>query len=977
MEISKQIKDISSLKELMPFRIKKVLMVASAYDFFLMSDDESLNENFFSDVSDPSIKNSREIKRARNDKEAISAVENEKFDLIISMIQIGETNMDGFISSIRKKAPDTPIVLLSFNTQDLHNISEYVRKNSSGIFLWQGDTRIFSAILSLIEDEENFEKDAAFGVQTVLLVEDNVRFYSMYIPLIYAELIKQTQIVMADELNPSRKSLRMKARPKILLRTDFEGAWDIYSRHKENLLGVISDIEYPKDSKCLFEAGLILTERIKSITEDMPVLLQSSNMDYAGKAQALGASFINKNTPDLSRQIRGFIQRYFGFGDFVFTDENGTEIARAGDLQAMLKVLKTVPASSLVYHASRNHFSKWLFARTEFQIANNIKPKKISEFRDAEDMRKYLLETIHQFIYKTQLGSVLKFDKRLYDCETPFAKIGGGSIGGKARGLAFIDYLISSGIIPESIDGVEITTPNSIVVSTDVFDFFVENNELQSIINENLSDEKVIEIFSQVRLPDYSLRDLAAALEKMNFPLAVRSSSMLEDSKTHPFAGIYKTYMLSNNNSSFSKRLGILEKAIKNIYASVFFSEARSFRKISANVPDEEKMAVIIQKVVGREYLVGKYFPLISGVLQSYNFYPVAPIKSEDPIAHICTGLGESVVSGKDALRYSPAFPENLHQFATIEDTMRNSQKNFIYLDINSSYIDIDLSLDSLIKVSSIGELEKIKEFDLLASYYDFDEERFFDSKRDNALSIMTFSPIIKNEIIPLNKILMELSKICSSAVGSNIEMEFAIDYDTLREKAVFNILQIRPMSSKSSFKKINVENNTAQKIVFSNKSMGNGYFRKIHDIVFVKRESFSNLETIEIASEIEKINEKLKNENRNYILIGPGRWGTSDIHLGIPVKWNNISMAKVIIEARYGDFWVDPSQGTHFFHNVTSLGLGYFSILQDKDFIDWNFLEKNAPFGQTKHVAHLRLEKELEVRIDGSIGEGAIYMLP
>ncbi len=976
MENLKPLNDIASFKELMPFRISRVLLIASAYDSFMLSDDESLNETFFGQIQSVSSSSKAVIERARNDEEALELLAGREFDLVISMIQVGETNMDDFVSAIRSRAPKTPLVLLSFNTQDLTGISPYVRENSQGIFLWQGDTGIFSAILNLIEDEANFISDSMYGIQAVLLVEDNVKFYSMYLPIIYSELMKQTQIVMSDELNPSKKNLRLKARPKILLKTSYESAWEIYEKRRENLLGVISDIEYPKGGECSKEAGLVLASKIKSLTPDMPVLLQSSNSAYAQSAQSIGASFINKNSSDLSRQIRGFIQRYFGFGDFVFSDESGNEIARAGDLQSMLKVLKTVPASSIVYHASRNHFSKWLLARTEFQIAYNLRPKNISEFKNAEEIRKYLIETIHQFIYKTQLGSVLKFDKRLYDSDTPFAKIGGGSIGGKARGLAFSDYLISKGVIPEKIGGVEIATPNSIVVSTDVFDFFAENNSINAVISEDFSDEKIADIFSKIKLPDYALKDLACALEKMDFPLAVRSSSMLEDSKTHPFAGIYKTYMLKNNSSSFSQRLSALETAIKYIYASVFSKEARSFRKIAANVPDEEKMAVVIQKVVGREYLPGMYFPLVSGVLQSYNFYPVAPLKSENPVAHICCGLGEAVVSGRNALRYSPDFPGNIHQFATAEDTLKHSQKEFIYLDLKSGNEQFSYGGQAFLKSEDVSALEKSACLSMIASYYVIEEERFFDSFRENSLPAVTFAPIIKNGALPLNEILSSLSSICSKAVGANIEMEFALDWDMESKKSVFNILQIRPMTAKSHFKKVSLENPAGKRVVFSSRALGNGVFSKIRDIVFVKRSDFTNLKTQDIAEQIGRINEKLKLENREYILIGPGRWGTSDIHLGIPVKWNDISMAKVIIEAAYGDFKVDPSHGTHFFHNVTSLGLGYFSALSDSDFIDWDFMEKSSPADESEYVAHLSIEREIEARIDGVKGHGAIYVI-
>lgn len=976
MENLKPLIDISSFKELMPFRISRVLLIASAYDSFLFSDDETLNETFFGRQQNFSPNSKAVIERARNDEEALEILREKEFDLIISMIQVGEADMDAFVQAIRKTAPKTPLVFLSFNTQDLTNISSYARENSQGIFLWQGDAGIFSAILNLIEDEANFISDSTYGVQAVLLVEDNIKFYSMYLPIIYSELMKQTQIVMADELNPSKKNLRLKARPKILLKTNYESAWEIYEKRKENLLGVISDIEYPKDGKCVREAGLLLAEKIKNSTPDMPVLLQSSNYSYAQSAQRLGASFINKNSSDLSRQIRGFIQRYFGFGDFIFSDESGGEIARAGDLQTILKVLKTVPASSIVYHASRNHFSKWLMARTEFQIAYNLRPKKISEFKDAEEIRKHLIETIHQFIYKTQLGSVLKFDKRLYDSDTPFAKIGGGSIGGKARGLAFADYLISKDVIPEKIAGVEIATPNSIVLSTDVFDFFMENNSVPAMIAEDFSDEKIADIFSKIRLPDYALRDLSSALEKLDFPLAVRSSSMLEDSKTHPFAGIYKTYMLKNNYSSFSARLAALENAIKYIYASVFSAEARSFRKIAANVPDEEKMAVVIQKVVGRQYLPGKHFPILSGVLQSYNFYPVAPLKSENPIAHICVGMGESVVSGRNSLRYSPDFPGNLHQFATVEDTMKNSQKDFVYLDLDEKKDYFEYSSSAFLKTAEISILEKAPGFELMASYYDAQEERFFDSYRENSLSAVTFAPIIKNGALPVNEILSVLSSVCSRAVGSNIEMEFALDWDFETGKSVFYILQIRPMTARSHFKKISADNPAGKKLIYSSKALGNGKFSGIKDIVYVKRKNFSNLKTQDIAEQVGRINDLLKKEKKEYVLLGPGRWGTSDIHLGIPVKWNDISMARLIIEAAYEDFRVDPSHGTHFFHNVTSLGLGYFSALSGEDFIDWEFLENAKISWESEYVAHISSEKEIEIRIDGVKGEGAVYLI-
>ncbi|PIS47639.1 MAG: histidine kinase, partial [Elusimicrobia bacterium CG08_land_8_20_14_0_20_51_18] len=717
-------------------------------------------------------------------------------------------------------------------------------------------------------------------------------------------------------------------------------------------------------------------ERVKKETPDMPVLLQSSNPGYAGKTQNIGASFLNKNSGDLSRQLRGFIQRYFGFGDFIFSDDYGHEIARASDLQTMLKILKTIPAKSIIYHASRNHFSKWLFARTEFEIAYHIRPKKISEFKDGEEIRKYLIETLHQFIYRTQLGSVLKFDRRLYDSSTPFVKIGSGSIGGKARGLAFMDFLISKDVIPEKIDGVKITTPNSVVLSTDVFDFFMEQNDLESIINDNYEDERIADIFSRIRLPDYAVNDLMVMLDKFGGPIAVRSSSILEDSKTHPFAGIYKTYMLKNTGEDLSARFGELEKAVKFIYASVFSKEARAFRKMTPNIPDEEKMAVVVQKIVGREYLKDRYYPLISGVMQSYNYYPVLPLKSSDPVAHICAGLGESIVSGFNALRYSPNFPENLHQFSTVENTLLNSQKKIICVDLSpkeGSGIEYDKEPD--IMQIDFDELKNSPGFEFLASTYSREEEKLYDTVHAEGIKLLTFAPVLKNEFLPLNKILRELSRITSDAMGSNIEMEFALDYNPQDGETEFNILQIRPMSSKSAMKKVNFHNTENKTKIFSSDSaLGNGYINDIRDIVCVKPENFSNLKTEAISDEINAVNEKLRNLKWNYALLGPGRWGSSDIHLGIPVKWNNISFSKIIIEAKYDNFWVDPSYGTHFFHNVTSLGIGYLTMLGRNDFINWEWLKKQKVYFETEHVAHIRLEKALDIRIDGNISKAVIF---
>lgn len=968
----------AGFENLMPYRVGSILMVASPYDSFLIADDDRLTEVLFSETFDTHLRATPpKTKRVSTAEEAVGKLSAEKFDLIIAMIQIGDTDMNGFALEIRKTSPGTPMVLLSFNMQDVMNLSAGTLSLVDRIFLWHGDTRIFSSIISLIEDEKNFEHDSKVGVQAVLLVEDSVRFYSLYLPIIYYELMKQTQIVMADELNPGKKMLRLKARPKILLAGTYEKAWELYEKYKSNLLGVITDVEFPRSGQVETEAGLALTRRIKQELPDMPVLIQSSNAAYSKKSGEIGASFLNKLAPDIGRQIQNFIVRYFGFGDFVFTGRDGREISRAQDMRTLIELLKTVPTDSILYHAGSNHFSKWLFARSEFEIAYNLRPKKISEFKDGEELRKYLIETLHQFVYKTQLGAILKFDRKHFNADAPFTKIGRGSIGGKARGLAFVDFLMSKKDFSEKFPNTVVTVPNTVVIATDVFDFFLEQNNLNSLMSESDATEKTAEIFEKAELPDYITNDLSSVLDAIKAPLAVRSSSILEDSKTQPFAGIYKTYMLSNNHGYPHLRFKLLAKAIKYIYASTFSKEARAYRKFTPHPADEEKMAVILQKVVGRTYSNDRFYPLFSGILQSYNYYPVPPLSPDDPIAHIALGLGKTIVEGYNALRFSPNRPRNLHQFAAINDMLNNSQKKFMALSLkqdiekNFTYFkEPDMETFDVVDAMEDGTLA------MTGSVYSRENDMVYDSIGRPGSPVVTFAPILKNEALPLCGILNYLAEAGKDAMGCNIEMEFAVDYDSQNNLTEFNILQMRPMTSRSAFKKVNFENVNHNNIVCSSSSsLGNGYITGVSDIIFVKPETFNPLKTFEIASQINSINQNLKAQNKYYVLMGPGRWGSSDPNLGIPVRWDQISNSKVIIESNYEGFSVDPSYGTHFFHNVTSIGIGYLTInnLSGKGVIDWKWFASQNPVEDLGYVKHIRVQRPFDIRIDGSTGKGII----
>ncbi len=970
--------EFGGFEKLMPYRIKNVLLVASLYDSFLLADDERLNEALFGEMLDSSPRSAPKITRVPTAEKALEKLAGGRYDLVIAMIQVGETDMAEFFRGLKAGRPDLPVVLLSFNVQDIRNIPDEARALADGVYLWNGDTRIFSAIINIIEDARNFEHDAKVGVQAVLLVEDNIKFYSSYLPVIYTELMKQTQIVMAGELNPAKKMLRLRARPKILFCSTYDEAWAIYEKYKANLLGVISDIEYPKGGACNAEAGLELTRRIKNENPDMPVLLQSSNSAFATQAGSLGASFMHKAAADLSRQLRAFILRYFGFGDFVFTDAQGAEFARAADLGTMLKLLKVVPIESIIYHAGRNHFSKWLFARTEFEMAYNIRPKRISEFGDPEHLRKYLIETMHQFIYKTQLGTVLRFDRAHFDDSTPFVKIGSGSIGGKARGLAFVDFLLSKTDLENRWPDVTVSVPNTIVIATDVFDFFMDQNGLDKAVSENSSNEEVAAAFEKARLPDYVTRDLEAVIEKLEGPLAVRSSSLLEDSKTQPFAGVYKTYMLANDDPDPAVRLAELERAVKFVYASVFSRDARAYRKLNPLIIDEEKMAVVIQRVVGRNYGGGRFYPAFAGVMQSYNYYPVPPLGAEDPIAHIALGLGKTIVEGFNALRFSPAHPLNLHQFSTLSDFLTNSQKKFIALKTGGRQARLSYEEEPALETAGIEEAEADGSLELVGSTYSFENERVYDGLGERGKRLITFAPVLKNDALPLSDILSSISALGKEAMGGNIEMEFACDYDAASGKAAFHILQMRPMVSRSPVKKVTLKDLKPENLLcLSAQALGNGAHRDIADLIYVIPEKFDALKTRDIAEEIGRLNDRLRAEGRPYLIIGPGRWGSSDPSLGIPVKWAHISGSRIIIEAAYGDFVVDPSYGTHFFHNVTSLGIGYFTINETGpgSFINWDRLRAQPTAGELNYIRHLRFDRPLEIRIDGSEGRAAVAL--
>jgi len=845
-----------------------------------------------------------------------------------------------------------------------------------GIFLWNGDPKLFVTIIKLFEDKINMDNDTEVGVQCVMLIEDSIRFYSIYLPFLYSQIVKQTQLSMAEGLNFSQKVLRMRARPKILLANNYQQARNIYNKYKKNILGVISDIQFPNNEKQDITAGIKLSKELKKDNPDLPILMQSSNKKWEPIVQEAGLGFVNKHSHDLLIEVEKFISEYFGFGDFVFRMPDGTKIANARNLHAMIKVLKTIPTQSLIYHAKNNHFSNWLMARTEFETAYQIRPVKISQFKNPKLLRKFLIELLHQSIHKRQLGSIAEFDKQTFELSAPFTKMGSDSIGGKGRGLAFVNYLLDKRIILNKFKNVRIKVPLTIAISTDIFDFFIEENKFRKLVKTEDNNNLLAEELVKGKLPDFVRRNIKHIAKTIQGPIAVRSSSLLEDSRTQPFAGIYKTFMLKNNNPDPKKRAEQIFKAVKYVYASTYTKEARSYLEHTTHISEEEKMAVVIQEVVGTNYDNKRFYPTFSGLAQSYNYYPIPPMKADEGIVYLAMGLGKTIMDGYKSLKLSPEHPQNLFQFANIREYLNNSQTEFMAIDLSEKDCELTFEQDSNIHKYDLETAETDGSLKDLASTYSYENDTIYDGIGRQGSRVLTFAPILKYNSFPLVEIIKYLLETFKKMLGSHMEMEFAVDLNPDEDGNIqFNILQVRPMLSRFSHQKVDLEIKENQtKIAKSAKTLGNGNIKDVKDIIFVKPETFSTYKTRDIQYEIEKINQKLVLEKRPSIIIGPGRWGSSDPLLGIPVKWNQISSAKVILENTVEQLKVEPSYGTHFYHNVSSLGIGYFMVdnNEEKSFLNYDWI--NQQNGEDfKYLKHIVLEKPLEIKIDGTNGKGVI----
>lgn len=976
---------------LMSRRIRNILLVSSLYDSYTLEEDGKFTELLFSEYLNLNLRYAPRIVRVSTGEEALNILEKENFDLVISMFSIGKMQCDGLGKAIKEKVPGIPFVVLTYTGRNLKILMDGSRlKYVDQVFVWQGDARLFIAIIKSIEDRLNAEHDSRVaGVKCIIMVEDSVKFCSSYLPMLYTELMQQTQAVMTDGVNQMQKLMRMRARPKILHAGNYEEAIELYRLFQDHVLGMILDVRFEKEGVEYPRAGFKLAEEILSNDPECPILFQSSEEINEKLAHRIGAAFINKNSPTLLAELRQFMKDYLGFGDFVFRNTEGEEVARAGDLREMRYALSRISDESLVYHAKKNDFSTWLMARTEFDLAHALRPQKADDFKTVDDLRSYLLSSLKQWMERYRAGQIEEFSSETFDYDTEFVKIGSGSLGGKGRGLAFINALLNIYRIDDEFPEIKIYVPPTAVVATEVFDRFMGNPGLNELVfhrdNSDSSqsslkwDRTVASAFLEASIPDDIREMLYAFLEEVRYPLAVRSSSLLEDSPSYPFAGIYSTYMLPNNNPDIDVRISQLLSAIKLVYASTYYSESIAYIETTPNRLEEEKMAVVIQQIVARKH-GNAFYPNLAGVAKSYNFYPLNGMSEESGIASVALGLGGTVVNGGKCVRFSPGSPEKLYQFSSTDEYLRNSQRDFLALDLEQSEsVQVDDPWKDIHLVSL--DLSRAQEDGTLApvgSVYSADNDMIVDGTFRPGAKLVTMAGVLKGNFFPLAPLLKHLLKVGKVAFSSDIEIEFAVNLEnTSKGKShEFGFLQIRPMGHAVEVLPEVEDIDEKNAICISHRVLGHGFIEDIRDIIYVSSSKFDRSKTTEIAGEIEQLNRKLKYLRCQSLLIGPGRWGSSDSWLGIPVRWNQISSVGCIVETPFPDMEVEPSQGTHFFQNITSQGIGYLTLKRkSSDYLDYDYLENHTALKETKYLRHIHLYKPLRILINTRAKIGTVQL--
>ena len=972
------LKDVTFMN-LMTRRIFNVLIIANPYDAFMLEDDGRIDEKIFNEYTELGMRYPPTFTQVSTTEEAADVLASTSIDLVICMP--GNADNDAFTVArdVKAKFPDIPCVVL---TPFSHGITRRMENEDLSIFdyvfCWLGNTNLIMSIIKLIEDKMNIEHDIAeAGVQMILLVEDSIRFYSSLLPMLYGYILAQSQHFSTEALNPHSAMLRMRGRPKVVLARTYEEAMELYDKYADNTLGVISDCRFPKDGDKDPEAGLKLLRAIRKRNEYVPLILQSSESENKAKAEAEHFHFIDKNSKAMSIDLRHIMEEHMGFGDFIFRDpKTHHEVMRVRTLKELQDNIFKIPYDSMLYHISRNHMSRWLCARAIFPVSEFLKNITWHELQDVDLHRKIIFDAIVQYRHMKNIGVVAVFDRDKFDRYAHFARIGDGSLGGKGRGLAFLDSIIKKHPEFNEREGVSVSIPKTVVLCTDVFDKFMESNNLYPIALSDASDEEILRHFLRAQLPDKYIADFFTFFEATDRPIAIRSSSLLEDSHYQPFAGIYSTYMIPNLDDKY-QMLQMLAAAIKSVYASVYYKDSKAYMTATSNVIDQEKMAVILQEVVGKQY-GDKYYPNISGVLRSINYYPIGDETSEEGIASLALGLGKYIVDGGQTLRVSPYHPTQVLQTSEMETALRQTQTQFYALDMKDVGDDFKVDDGFNILKMKVKDADKDGSLNYIASTYDPYDQVIRDGIYDGGRKIISFCGVLQHGVFPLPELMQMSMKYGAESMRRPVEIEFACNINNDRT-GEFYLLQMRPIvDSKQVLDEDLASIDDSACLLRSHNSLGHGISEDVVDVVYIKTDdNFTAANNPRIADEVERINRKFVAEGKNYVLVGPGRWGSSDYWLGIPVKWPHISAARVIVEAGLANYRVDPSQGTHFFQNLTSFGVGYFTVNTYKNdgIYQKELLDAMPAVEETQYVRHVRFDRPLRIMMDGMKQEGIILL--
>jgi len=963
----------------MKYRVAEILLVSTPYDGFVLEEDGQLSEQIYNQFADLNITSIPRIHRVSCLEEGLAVLQKRTFHLIITMSRISDICSFEFEKALKSSYPDIPIVMLSYDRLTTEIIAK-IRNSTyiNRVFYWSGDSKILLAIIKYIEDQQNIEADSKQGVQAIILVEDSPIYYSQFMPIIYTEILTQTRYLVSHAMNISHGLLRVHLRPKILLAETYEEAMIIIKKYHYNLLGIISDVKFPKDGEVNSSAGIELAQRVRHMITDFPFLLQSEEKENAAKAQAINVHFLDKGSPNLLHDLRSFILVNYGFGSFVFKYPDGRIITEAKDITALEKIIRDLPDESLYYHAVNNHFSRWLRARTEFEVAEKLRCCDVVEFCNISDIRNYILAVLKGYFQKYQFGVIIDFEGlSKKDLENAFIKLGRGSLGGKARGIAFIKSLITNGHLADKYEDITVKVPRSFVICSDAFEQFIENNKLYDFTAQTQDEKKIAQKFMETELPAAIQDNLWELIQHIKCPLAVRSSSILEDSRVLPFAGIYRTYVVPNSHNDPAVRFKQLTDAVKLVFASVFYAAPVQYAQNNHIRIEEEKMAVLIQELVGERY-GNLYYPVISGVGQSYNFYPYYPMKPEDGTVSLALGLGKTIADGERVYRFSPAHPKMNPIYASTKHYFENSQATFYALNLETSS-NITLCADDNYNYERqlISRAQQDNTLEYIGSTYSHENDCIYDNVNQAGPKLVTFAPILKYNRLPLTNIINDLLILGKQSFGADVEIEFAINIPQDKNKPKeFYFLQIRPMVVGKEAFQLKIDDHQ-ETMCSSHRTIGNGLFQNIQDIIFVNPKTFDLRNSIQIANEIGELNNILCKEGRRCILIGFGRVGTSDPWLGIPLIWSQMSQAQIIVEVDKMDLHPEPSLGSHFFHNMTATNMGYFHIRynnEPEDQIDWDWLLSQPILKQTEHAILIRRDEPFLVKIDGRGFRGIIY---